>query len=407
MTASVWGALAVAIFGAFSYGAGSILQAVGASRSAGTVRTLGHPLYLLGVGCDLLAWAGSLVALRELAVYQVQSVLAGSLAVTVVAAWLFLASRLRRRDVAAVAVTIGALSILAMSAGPQEHVAASTALRIGFCAAALATAVIGWAATKAASPGVVAALAGLSFGGSALCGRALMLPAEPTTHLAATALAIVTEPLVAALVTFAVTGMLLYTNALQHGQVGPVTAVLWVGEVVAPSAVGLALLGDTVRPGWGPASTIAGLLVIGAAVVLAAAPATAATSQPAPDQPSEATPPAIRSAGRWPSWVDLVWPDLFHYQPAKLPPARVGPYGAILWWGPPTNPQPIWVPPDRAEPILAEPVWSYPPTPLALPAPARPRPPRVRARQARKVGPPRSPRQAPVFLGISPAGRLT
>ena len=406
MTAPGWVALASAIFGAFSYGAGSILQAVGAGRSAGTVRTLGHPLYLLGVGCDLLAWAGSLVALRELAVYQVQSVLAGSLAVTVVAAWLFLSSRLRRRDVAAVAVTIGALTILAMSAGPQGHVEASTGLRIGFCVAALATALIGWCATKVASPGVVAALAGLSFGGSALSGRALMLPPAPAEHLAATALAIVTEPLVAALVTFAVTGMLLYTNALQHGQVGPVTAVLWVGEVVAPSAVGLALLGDTVRPGWDLASAIAGLVVVGAAVVLASAPATAATAQPSPEQPPEATLPAARSAGRWPSWVDLVWPDQFHYQPVKVQPASGGgAAGTTLWWGPPSNPQPIWVPPDRAEPILAEPVWSYPPAAQpASPAPARPQASRARTRRVRAVGTPRSRRRAPMDLETSSAG---
>ena len=91
----------MAIFGAFSYGVGSIPGHRGHAQLRHR-RTLGHPLYLLGVGCDLLAWAASMVALRELAVYQVQSVLAGSLAVTVVAARLILASRLRGRDVAAV-----------------------------------------------------------------------------------------------------------------------------------------------------------------------------------------------------------------------------------------------------------------------------------------------------------------
>ncbi len=305
MTAAGWVALALAIFGAFSYAAGSILQAVGAQRSTGTVRTLGHPLYLLGVACDLLAWAGSMVALRELAVYQVQSVLAGSLALTVIGARLILASRLRIRDVVAVVVTIAALTVLAMSAGPQEEVAASSRLRLGFCVAALAAALAGWGATKVASPGVVAALAGLCFGGAALSGRALALPAQPTEHLSAAGLAIVTEPLAAALLVFAATGMLLYTNALQHGQVGPVTAVLWIGEVVAPSAVGLALLGDTVRPGWELRAAVAGLITVGAAVVLATAPATGATAQPSPDRPPEVRarcrdrPPRPWGAGRW------------------------------------------------------------------------------------------------------------
>ena len=341
MTAAGWAALAIAIFGAFSYGAGSVLQAVGARRSTGTVRTLGHPLYLLGVVCDLLAWAGSMIALRELAVYFVQSVLAGSLAVTVVAARLFLGSRLRGRDVGAVVITIAALTVLAMSAGPQEQVTASSRLRLWVCAAALAMAVIGWGAAKVGSPGVVAALAGLSLGGAALAGRALTLPAQPTEHLSAAALALVTEPLTAALVTFAATGMLLYTNALQHGQVGPVTAVLWISEVVAPSAVALAVLGDTVRPGWDLAAAVAGLVTVGAALMLATAPATSATAQPTDAPASEAPRQAIPVTGRWPAAL----------------PSRDSQFGTILWWGSPTSPLPIWRPPDRAR---AQSMWPTP-----------------------------------------------
>ena len=147
MTSAGWIALAITIFGAFAYAAASILQAVGARRSTGTVQTLGHPLYIVGTVCDLLAWAGSMVALRELAVYLVESVLAGSLAITVVAARIFLASRLRRRDAVAIVVTVAALTVLAMSAGPQEAVVASPQLRIGFCVAAVATALIGWIST--------------------------------------------------------------------------------------------------------------------------------------------------------------------------------------------------------------------------------------------------------------------
>ena len=372
MTAAGWVALALAIFGAFSYAAGSILQAVGAQRSTGTVRTLGHPLYLLGVACDLLAWAGSMVALRELAVYQVQSVLAGSLALTVIGARLILASRLRIRDVVAVVVTIAALTVLAMSAGPQEEVAASSRLRLGFCVAALAAALVGWGATKVASPGVVAALAGLCFGGAALSGRALALPAQPTEHLSAAGLAIVTEPLTAALLVFAATGMLLYTNALQHGQVGPVTAVLWIGEVVAPSAVGLALLGDTVRPGWELAAAVAGLVTVGAAVILATAPATGATAQPSPDRPPEVSRevprPAAPAMGRWPvaqpSWAYPVGSASSWYQSAEAQPPYDRRAGTLVWWGPPTNPRPLWIPPERPRlawnvRIVAEPVVGY------------------------------------------------
>jgi hypothetical protein len=363
MTAAGWIALAITVFGAFSYAAASIMQAVGARRSTGTVRTLGHPLYLIGTGCDLLAWAGSMIALRELAVYLVESVLAGSLAVTVVAARFFLKSRLRNRDIAAVVVSVAALTVLAMSAGPQASVTASNGLRWGFCAAAIAMAVIGWGAAKAATPGVVAALAGLSLGGAALVGRAL---SPPTHHWTATAVAIVTEPLTAALLIFAVTGMLLYANALQHGQVGPVTAVLWIAEVIAPSTVALVLLGDTVRPGWDLPATIAGLVTVGAAVLLATAPATTATARPpdastthpaaAPALPAalpatasilRAAVPAVRAAV--PALPALPAAAL----PAVAQPASDRYAEKIIWWGPP----PVWTPPDRTHAAVA---WASP-----------------------------------------------
>ena len=336
MTAAGWVALAITVFGAFSYAAGSILQAVGARRSTGMVRTLGHPLYLLGVVCDLLAWAGSMVALRELAVYLVESVLAGSLALTIVAARVILKSRLRRRDVVAIAVSVAALTVLGMSAGQQETVTASSIFKLWFCGAAVVTALIGWGAAKVASPGVTAALAGLSLGGAALAGRALSLPPQPMQHIAATALAVVTEPLTGALAVFAATGMLLYTDALQRGQVGPVTAVLWIAEVIAPSAVALVLLGDSVRPGWSVAATVAGLVTVGAAVLLATAPASNATARPQEALPAAPARPALPAAP----------------MPALPAAASPGSHDRIIWWGAP----PIWRPPARAMALAPQPM---------------------------------------------------
>lgn len=319
MTAAGWIALAITVSGALSYAAASILQAVAARRSTGTVRTMGHPLYLAGIGCDVFAWVGSMVALQTLAVYLVESVLAGSLAITVVAARFVLRSRLRRRDVAAVVVSISALVLLAMSAGPPHDLETTTTLRVALCGAAAAAVLIAWGAAKAAPPGVVAAVAGLCLGGAALVGRAL--PGLPTHHWTATALAVVTEPLFAALLVFAATGMTMYAHALQHGQVGPVTAVHWSAEVIAPSAVALLVLGDTVRPGWELPAAAAGLITVGAAVILANAPANQAIAHPT-------------DAG-----------------PAALQPIRIPRTERVIWWGPP----PIWIPPERDRAAIAAP----------------------------------------------------
>jgi hypothetical protein len=391
MTAAGWVALAITIFGAFAYAAASILQAVGARRSAGTVQTLGHPLYLIGTACDLLAWAGSMIALRELAVYLVESVLAGSLAITVVAARIFLASRLRKRDAVAIVVTVASLTVLAMSAGPQQQVVASTTLRVGFCAAAVLAALLGWGATKVGPPGLAAGLAGLALGAAALCGRALTLPPHPAEHPLSAALAVVSEPLTGALLVFAVTGMLLYANALQRGQVGPVTAVLWIAEVIAPSAIALLMMGDSVRPGWDLAAAVAGLVTVAAAVLLASAPANNDTAVPA--EAGAPAPPPLRP-------------------PAPIPVTPRMARGAerIIWWGPP----PVWVPPGRPQPAVrarsataaltwaprhAEPQWRVPRPADADSVPAGPpplewpprRPPAVTPEPVDRIPAPHSP----------------
>ncbi|MFI1993707.1 hypothetical protein [Actinoplanes sp. NPDC020271] len=364
MTGGGWFALGIAVFGSLCYAAGSILQAVGARRSTGAVSTLGHPLYLIGIALDMMAWLGSMVALRELAVYLVESVLAGSLAITAFAAWAFLGSKLRRRDVAAIVVTILALAGLAMSAGQQHVVAASLTLRLFFVGALVIVLFLGFAATKIGSPGLIASIGGLSVGFAALGGRALHLPDDEMTTVGSAAMTIFSEPLTYVLLVFAANGMIMYANALQGGDVGRVTAVHWTFEVIAPSVIALTVLGDTVRPGWEPVALAAALVTVGCAIVLASAPATATLEEGAAgpaELPAGAQPhalpapplPVLPGAPGHPvtalvpleAWrlaipVEARWP--------ALQPPLVRGYGTIVWWGPAWAPLPIWVPPDRS-----------------------------------------------------------
>ncbi|GAA2713577.1 hypothetical protein [Actinoplanes palleronii] len=363
MTTAGWVALSIAIGGSLCYAVGSILQAIGARRSTSAVSTLGHPLYLIGIALDMAAWLGSMIALRELAVYLVESVLAGSLAITALAAWLFLGSRLRRRDVAAIAITMCALAGLALSAGQQTMVAASSGLRIGFCVALVVVLVLGWAATRTGVPGLIAAVGGLSVGAAALGGRALHLPDDEMTTMGSAAWTIATEPLTWVLLVFAANGMVMYANALQRGDVGRVTAVHWTGEVIAPSVIALTILGDTVRPGWEPVALGAALVTVCCAIVLASAPATVATAAekaepgalpagvephalPAPPLPVLFGAAGHPVAGLVPIEAWRLAIPLEARWPALQPPLVRG-YGVIVWWGPAWAPLPIWVPPDR------------------------------------------------------------
>ncbi|MEN3358877.1 MAG: hypothetical protein V7637_2859 [Mycobacteriales bacterium] len=262
-------AVGFAVAGAVGYGFASVLQASAADRAHGTLRTVRDPRYLAGLALDLLAWLASLAALRVLPIYQVQATLAGSLAVTVLAARVMLAVRLRRSDLVAVAVTVAALAALAASAGPQHPAQLSGAGRLGLAAPAVLVGLAGWAAARARASGAAAVTAGLAFGGAALCARAVTLPDAPLRHLPATLASAAGNPLAWALLAYGGAGVLLYANALEHGPVGPVTALLWIAEVAAPSIVGVALLGDTVRPGWTPAAATALLASIAAAAILA------------------------------------------------------------------------------------------------------------------------------------------
>jgi hypothetical protein len=262
-----------AVAGALAYGAGSVLQAAGARRAVAA----GHGLlgvarqwpYLAGLGCDLVAWLLSLLALRRLPLFAVQAILAGSLAVTVVLAAVALGVVPRRADTSAIVVIVGALVALAAAAGTEHrgvHGGLDGLLLAGVPLVALGVAASG----RRSSPVTTGAAAGLAFGGAALCARAMPDPGGLA--------GILTEPLAWALLAYGVAGMLGYAHALEHGHVGPVTAALWVTEIIVPAIAGAAFLGDRARPGWTPVVVIASVVAIGATAVLAMSPAQSAAT---------------------------------------------------------------------------------------------------------------------------------
>ena len=80
--------------------------------------------------------------------------------------------------------------------------------------------------------------------------------------------ALVEAPAAYALLVAAPVALMTYATALQRGSVVQATAPLVVGETVLPAIVGLSLLGDHARPGWGVAASAGFILAVGAALVL-------------------------------------------------------------------------------------------------------------------------------------------
>lgn len=121
-----------AIGGMLSYGVASVVQAHAALSATG-IDIVKHPAYLTGIALDGLAWVLSLVALGSLPLFAVQSMLAGSLAVTMILAAGVLKIPLTRRDWWAIGVvTCGLLAL-----GIAGAVLYARALEVGTATAVL------------------------------------------------------------------------------------------------------------------------------------------------------------------------------------------------------------------------------------------------------------------------------
>jgi len=93
----------------------------------------------------------------------------------------------------------------------------------------------------------LAVVAGMGFGGTALAVRAAHIEIGEGFSF----VALLAQPSIYLITGYWVVGIIAYSAALSRGEVGIVTAVFIVTEVVMPGLTGILLLGDPVREGWG------------------------------------------------------------------------------------------------------------------------------------------------------------
>lgn len=267
--------IVAALFAAFAYGTASVLQARGAQSvdddSDGAAPSLRSTItamltvsFLLGLALDGLGFAGNLVADRLIPLFLAQPIVSANLVVTAVLATIVLDARLSRREWTAVGVVVVALIVLGVGAGDEGH-RDHTWLHWALLGVGVGLFVVVTAATRVIPKGV-AVIAGL--GGGALFGLMAVairiLDGVDPFDVGA----ILADPAAYAVVICGVGGFYLFTVALQTGAVSAAAASIVVGETVVPGALGIALLGDTTRPGWAVVTVIAfGAAVIGAIVV--------------------------------------------------------------------------------------------------------------------------------------------
>jgi hypothetical protein len=269
--------LACAIGAALCYGIGSVLQSAAAADAAPVagldprlLLTLARSWrYPTGLVLDGVGFLLSLVALRSLPLYVVQSVVAGFLVVTAVAGAVALGLRMRRAEVGALVVAVAGLTLVGLSAAPQSTRAMGTASQWLVLAAAVALALIPAALVRAGGRGgawVLGGVSGLAFGVVAVAARGLT--AATGGGLIDDVRVLAGSPASYAVLLAAPVALVAYATALQRGTVVQATAPLVVGETVLPAVAGLALLGDHPRPGWGVVAVLGFALAVGASVLL-------------------------------------------------------------------------------------------------------------------------------------------
>ena len=270
--------LACALATSLCYGIGSVLQAVAAADTAAVdhldprllLRLLKAWRYVLGLALDGVGFVLSIVALRSLPLYVVQAVVASSLAVTAVVAALFLGTRLRTVERAALAGVVLGLALVSLSAAPESARAPGRGVEWLVLAAAVALALVAFPAGRLAGTrgaAVLGGVAGLAFGVVAVGARSLSSSTTPG-HLVPPLRVLAESPSSYALLVAAPLALATYATALQRGSVVQATAPLVVGETVLPALVGVVLLGDHARPGWGLVAVAGFTLAVGAALAL-------------------------------------------------------------------------------------------------------------------------------------------
>ena len=261
-----------ALGAALCYGTGSILQAIGARRTAGSsgvdprllLRLTRSLPYLVGLGLDAVGFVLSLAALRSLPLFLVSSAIASSVGVTALLAARLLDVRPSRREWLALAGVGVGLVLLAASAAEGGGRPLGSAGRVALVAGAVVVALLALPAGRGsgARTGVrLGALAGLAFGGVGIAARVLVFP-HPLAR-------VLLDPVLYSLAAYGVLGTLLYATALQRGSVTTSTAALFAAETVAPALVGVLALGDAARPGFAAVAVAGFVVTVVGAVALA------------------------------------------------------------------------------------------------------------------------------------------
>ncbi|MDN4160685.1 hypothetical protein [Nocardioides abyssi] len=261
-----WLGLAAGLAGALLFGVGAVAQAHGVRRReqrpddlvAFVRHAVRDPWTMAVVAAYLAGFVLHAVAIWLLPLYLAQAAVAMSFPVTALASTL-LGERLGPAGWSAVVVVTGGLVLLAVGSGEPGGLVTSTAFGALVWGGVVVLAVLALTGRRLGG-GALGTLAGLGYAGSAVAVRGIGTPLD--LAVVAAALAVPAYSLVA---------FWLYSLGLHSDQVSATTAPMIVGQTFVPAFVGVLLLDDGVREGWGVA-VAAGLVLATAGAAWLAVP---------------------------------------------------------------------------------------------------------------------------------------
>lgn len=278
MSSSTLVGLIAAATAACLFGVAAVAQAHGVRRStdamdtlAGFVRSAVRNPYLVAVVAAYLAgFVLHAVSIWYLPLYLAQATVALSLPVTALTA-----RRLRERLgvaewLAIVAIVVGLALVVIGSDKPgdsRSSLPLSIALWVGVTVLVLAVR-LRRRETSGLAAGILGAIAGLGYAGSAIAVRGVSMPVDGP--VAAAMLAVPTYGLVAFWV---------YSLALGQAAVVSSSAPLVVGQTLVPAIIGIVALGDSIRDGWILGVCAGMALAIGGAITLGRATASPSVAE--------------------------------------------------------------------------------------------------------------------------------
>jgi hypothetical protein len=254
---------------ALAYAIGIVAQTTAVRRGGGAsghydvgllVRLATDRLYALGFAAQVTGFVAAFLARADLPLYLVQTAGAAAVGLAALAGAIILEWRVRRAEIAALAVMAVGLVGVVLAAEPSTAAPVTVTGGIMLLVALACSAGLSFPAGRLKGTRravVLGALSGLDFAVLAVATRPLA--AGPLLDL-------LTHPLAWLAVAAAVVGQSHLASALQHGSATAATAAMEAASAVLAAAAGLVMLGDRVAVGREPL-LLAGLALVVAAVV--------------------------------------------------------------------------------------------------------------------------------------------